>query len=78
MWLGDYNIQINQSLSGLNRACYWRMCEKENEERGSIPSPCSINVLLPGILFVIFVGVALQLGELTSVLWYGVSELRLL
>lgn len=76
MWLGDYNIQINQSLSGLSRVCYWRM--RENEERSGTPSPCSINALLPGIPFVIFVGVALQLGELTSVLRCGVSELRLL
>ena len=76
MWLGDYNIHINQSLSGLSRACYWRM--RENEGRSGTPSSCSINALLPGIPFAIFVGVALQLGELTSVLRCGMSELRLL
>lgn len=38
MWLGDYNIQINQSLSGLSRACYWRMCENEGRS-GRYPFP---------------------------------------
>lgn len=61
MWLGDYNIHINQSLSGLSRACYWRM--RENEGRSGTPSSCSINALLPGIPFAIFVGGGFAVGR---------------